>query len=112
KLDPGRYGYKLVVDGNWTLDPGSYYRKYVGGIENSELRVDDCNVPLLQLASWKVDQAAHTLDAEVTVLDGAAGHGIDEKSLVTLLDGQPIGKPYAGGHLTLHAGKLGKGKHV
>ncbi len=48
-LAPGLYAYKLVVDGNWQLDPSLKYRAYSGGVENSGLRVPDCQRPLLEL---------------------------------------------------------------
>lgn len=42
-LPPGTYGYKIVEDGaNWQLDGQNPYRKYVGGVENSGLRVPSC----------------------------------------------------------------------
>src|SRR4051812_22005671 len=39
QLAPGLMAYKLVVDGNWILDPAQPLRKYVGGAENSAVRV-------------------------------------------------------------------------
>ena len=46
RLAPGVYGYKLVLDGTeWRLHERNPYRKYVGGVENSGLRVPDCQVP-------------------------------------------------------------------
>ncbi len=43
QLPPGVHGYKLVEDGtNWQLDASNPYRKYVGGTENSGLRVANC----------------------------------------------------------------------
>lgn len=48
-LAPGVHAYKLIVDGNWILDPDNAYRKYHGGTENSGMRVPDCTVPLLVL---------------------------------------------------------------
>ncbi|MCC7382457.1 MAG: glycosyl hydrolase [Deltaproteobacteria bacterium] len=48
-LAPGLYGYKLVVDGTWNLDPSHRYRAYFGGVENSGLRVSDCRAPRLEL---------------------------------------------------------------
>src|SRR5262245_52346527 len=47
-LAPGSYAYKLVVDGNWQLDPAHPYAKYVGGVENSVVEVGDCKLPDLR----------------------------------------------------------------
>jgi len=42
-LPPGVHGYKIIEDGtNWQLDSQNPYRKYVGGVENSGLRVASC----------------------------------------------------------------------
>lgn len=57
-LAPGLIGYKVVVDGAWQLDPGSGLRKYLGGVENSAVRVDECNKPSLSLASKTLTRAS------------------------------------------------------
>jgi hypothetical protein len=50
RLAPGVYGYKLVLDGTeWRLHERNPYRKYVGGVENSGLRVPDCQKPQLKV---------------------------------------------------------------
>jgi glycosidase len=49
-IDAGLYPYKLVVDGNWILDPSHRYRAYDSNVENSGLRVPNCHEPLLELA--------------------------------------------------------------
>ncbi|MDW8343519.1 MAG: glycogen-binding domain-containing protein [Verrucomicrobiae bacterium] len=39
-LEPGRYGYKFVINGHqWVLDPATPHRKIVGDIENSAVDV-------------------------------------------------------------------------
>lgn len=50
-LAPGLYPYKLVVGGDWILDPSHKYRAYDNNVENSGLRVDDCHAPLLEVGS-------------------------------------------------------------
>lgn len=50
-IPPGFHGYKLLVDGEWQLDPGAARRKYVDGVENSGVRVEDCRHPRLSLVS-------------------------------------------------------------
>lgn len=111
-LAPGEYAYKLVVDGQYVLDPSTGYTKYSGGVENSDLRVDDCNAPLLDLVSWKVTGAA--LDGALQITDGAGGNGIDASGLALTLDGAPL--PARGftpdGAIQLHADGLATGKHL
>lgn len=58
ELPPGFVGYKVIVDDAWELDPGARWRKYVGGVENSGVRVTDCRAPTLSLASQKLDRPA------------------------------------------------------
>jgi glycosidase len=57
-LMPGLVAYKLILDGNWVLDPDNAFRKYVGGTENSGFSVPDCHKPLLSLASHQVTREA------------------------------------------------------
>src|SRR5262249_48055178 len=42
QLPPGDYAYKLVADGQYALDPQNPLSKWVGGVENSRLVVEDC----------------------------------------------------------------------
>ncbi len=44
-LPVGTHGYKLLIDGEWTLDPAARRRRYVDGVENSGVRVPDCRAP-------------------------------------------------------------------
>jgi len=54
RLAPGVYGYKMVLNGgDWRLHDRNPYRKYVGGVENSALRVPDCKKPQLEIVpNW------------------------------------------------------------
>lgn len=54
RLAPGLYGYKIVLNGSdWRLHERNPYRKYVGGVENSGLRVPDCKQPRLEMVpNW------------------------------------------------------------
>lgn len=79
-LEPGLIGYKLVIDDQWTLDPGAPLRKYVGGVENSAVRVPDCHVPTVEHVSSETKaQGAFTARAEV--FDSADRAGIDSASV-------------------------------
>jgi len=66
QIPPGDYGYKLVADGEYQIDPSNPRTKYVGGIENSRLTVPDCAPPLVHVE--RLDAAG----VEARVLEGAA----------------------------------------
>ena len=75
-LMPGAYGYKVVTadtGGNqtWQLDPGTPYTKWVGGVENSVVEVDDCKTPELTFKTL-TSTPDGTLHAEVQYTDGSA----------------------------------------
>lgn len=81
-LAPGYYQYKLVQNGvTWIQDPGNPSRAWLDGVENSQLRVQDCHQPLLTLLDLQVDGATGTVSADVQLTDGADGSGIDGNSL-------------------------------
>src|SRR5262245_31669126 len=88
QLPPGSYAYKLVVDGNWSLDPANPYAKYVSDIETSVVEVGDCLTPEVEFRalSKSADGALH---AEAQYIDGQAQDGLDRAALTVLLDGQP-----------------------
>jgi 1,4-alpha-glucan branching enzyme len=50
QLSPGRYGYKFVVDGDWTLDPNNPARKFVNDIEDSMINVGHMPEPVAESA--------------------------------------------------------------
>ena len=58
RLTPGLVAYKLIVDGKLALDPGAKLRKYVGGVENSAVRVVDCRTPVLALVTQSTTRTA------------------------------------------------------
>lgn len=69
RLEPGLYGYKLVVEGGggdpWRFDPANDYRVFVEGVENSGLRVPDCSKPQLEVRDSTV--VAGGLEASVAL---------------------------------------------
>jgi glycosidase len=88
KLAPGLVAYKLVIDGKLELDPASGLRKYVGGVENSAVRVADCLVPQLTLAKQTLTRAAAgqgRYQASVAYRDGASAAGIDPATVKATL---------------------------
>ena len=46
---PGPVCYKLVVDGEWILDPANPYQAYCDGVQNSGIRIPDCQRPELRI---------------------------------------------------------------
>jgi len=84
ELEPGLWAYKLVVDqSDWKLDPEQPYRKYVGGVENSAVRVADCALPRLEAITTLVGGGQFT--AEVRYIDGIAAAGLDPESVEAVL---------------------------
>jgi glycosidase len=107
-LPVGSYGYKLVVDGTFQLDPTNPYSKYVGGVENSVVEVDDCQNPELQFVSLEksADGHAHLVAQYV---DGAGGSGLDQVTVT--LDGAEVASTVEGGVITVEEAGLAKDKH-
>ncbi len=82
-LAPGRYAYKIIVDGTWQLDPASTLRKYVSGIENSAVDVIDCYLPSLAVAS-QTNVSGH-YKAHLSFVPGAAQTQLDVASVKATL---------------------------
>ena len=70
------YAYKLIVDGNWILDPNERYRKYVDTCLNSALQMPACDAgPEIlagELTTNFEDGSARTRITILTAEDGAA----------------------------------------
>lgn len=81
RLTPGVTAYKLLLDGNYEIDPQAELRKYVGGIENSAVRAADCKVPTLALkgkiAVTRPAAKKGTFTAEAVYTRGVGGQGLD-----------------------------------
>lgn len=80
-LPAGEYGYKLVRDDEWILDPENPYLAEVDGVTNSLLYVASCTAPLLSLESTEVDPTAGSITWTLSVLDSPSAPGIDIESL-------------------------------
>lgn len=112
-LPAGDYGYKLIVDGVWQLDPTQGKTKWVGGVENSRLLVDDCKRPHASVV--RADAAATGLvQVEIQMEDGAEAKGLDPASLAATLDRAPTTAKLdaSSGRVLLDASALTKGKHT
>ncbi len=91
-LQPGLWAYKVVYDqggsAQWVLDPSQGRRKYVGGVENSAVKVRNCALP-----TWTVSasQAARpmpgkgTFTASLGYVDGLGAGGPDTAGFVATL---------------------------
>ena len=64
----GSWAYKLVVDGDWIIDPGHERTRFVDGVANSRIDVPECGHALVRPVRTEVSPAG-----EVTVWDNAGG---------------------------------------
>jgi glycosidase len=114
-LQPGGlYAYKLIVDGQWQLDPAGAYRKIVGDQMNSALRMPDCDAGP-ELASETLT-VTRTGEATVRASVRAAVSGEPPVRLVASLDRAPVPNGSwsvdANGGVTFALKGLAKGKHT
>lgn len=76
-LPPGLHAYKIVFDqggeAQWIFDPQQTRRKYVGGVENSAIKVADCLLPAFTVAASEV--GAGSYHAALDFVDGIEGSG-------------------------------------
>jgi glycosidase len=118
ELPAGLVGYKLLLDGAYELDPGARLRTYVGGVENSAVRVPDCHVPVLSLSDKTLTRAASgqgRFTANVRYVDAADRAGFDPASVKATLRKDEVVSPVAvkldGARLSLDAPTLADGKY-
>lgn len=84
-LPPGLHAYKIIYDDGggttqWVLDPGQGRRKYVGGIENSAIKVHNCTLPSLQVVSSETKRVAvgqGSYSAKLNFKGGTSGAAVD-----------------------------------
>lgn len=93
ELPPGLWGYKLIYEeagqDHWGLDPAQGRRKYVGGIENSAVKVSDCRRPTLTVVTSEANRiaaGAGTYRASLAFRDGLGGTGADPLGFTAVLD--------------------------
>ncbi len=116
-LSPGDYAYKLVVNGDdWRLDPAHGRRKYVGGVENSRVIVEDCKTPKLEVKSFSA-KGDGTVSIVVQYVDGAEANGVDPARVTVTADKSLPKAPTATwdaatGTSTLALTGLAKGKYT
>ncbi|MGH7282686.1 MAG: alpha-amylase family glycosyl hydrolase [Polyangiaceae bacterium] len=115
---PGLVGYKLLVDNNYILDPAGRYRKYVGGVENSAVKVADCHVPELALIGGAIGRPAAGQGhyaARVKFVDTTDKHGVDPASIKVTIrkDGTetPVTFTQNGAEIDADVASLSDGKY-
>ena len=97
-LPVGTHGYKLLVDGEWTLDPAARRRRYVDGVENSGVRVPDCRLPTLSLVRGAVTRSAPgqgRYQGSLRVTPGVTSSAVGTVSLTLVRDGVERALPAA-----------------
>lgn len=89
RLAPGEYGHKFIYGGLWEEDLSGVETHWVDGVENRNLRVGDCERPLLETTD------AHalpdgTLNASFQFTPGAGEGALDPDSVVVSVGGIPV----------------------
>lgn len=128
ELPPGTHAYKVVVEQGgrtqWLLNPDEGRRKYVDDVENSAVRVPDCNLPTFDVALSEPERpsaGAGTYHAELHYADGAQGSGPDPAAYEAVLRTQGSERPLARsewaidettGDVMLDLSGLGDGKYT
>ncbi|XXY15314.1 alpha-amylase family glycosyl hydrolase [Sorangium sp. So ce216] len=126
-LPPGLHGYKIAYRSGsevaWVFDPAEGRRKYVGGTENSAVKVPDCRLPAFSVASSQVTRAAPghgAFEARLVYKDGIEGAGPEADAFeATLLDQEGEARPLteeeisidARGDVQIALGGLADGKY-
>ncbi len=127
KLPPGLIGYKFIYDEGgstvWTLDPDQGRRKYVGGVENSGMKVADCSRPALAektTSAERPSEGAGTFTATVDYKDAIDASGPDASGFSGKLFAEDQSRALtaaemtvdaASGQVTLSLGGLADGKY-
>lgn len=112
------YGYKIIADGSWKLDPGGKYRKIIGGEMNSGLKLPECDAgPELLSEKVAVTKSGDVGEMKVRVTVHAASDAEPAVSMTASLDRAkvPAGSwkiDTAAGAVDFALPGLAKGKHV
>lgn len=124
----GLHGYKVVYDDvngggtQWILNPSEGRRKYVGGVENSAIKVRDCSVPAFEVLSSETERESEgegtfrTSLRFVPPVQGAAP-GTDQYDFALTKDGEPAFVEstdvtvFEDGGVNLEIGGLADGKY-
>jgi glycosidase len=119
KLQPDKlYGYKLVEDGSWKLDPNGKYRKIEGGQMNSALKLPDCEAgPEIVPSRLAAKAAGAAGEMTVRIEARAADDGERVARVIARLDRAPLPAGAftvddAAGAIDFRVVDLPKGKHT
>ncbi len=110
------YAYKLIVDGNWILDPGETRREYVDACLNSALEMPACDAgPEITAGSLSTSFAERSASVRVTVR--TATDGALPEAIALSLDGAPLPDgawtlDAAAGAFDVSLSELDEGRHV
>jgi glycosidase len=113
ELAPGEYGHKFLYGGDWEGDPPAWaYAKWVDGSENRNLRIGDCNLPLLQTVQADAD-ADGTLTATIQFARAADDSPVDPATVAVQVGGQDVTAQIdaATGLIEIEVTGLADGKH-
>lgn len=110
-LPPGLWAYKIVYDDananpNWILDPQQGRRKYLGGVENSAIKVADCTLPSLQVTKSQAARPAAgqgTYQAELGYQDGMGAGGPEPSGFTATLEHGGVETPLSASQLVVDA---------
>jgi glycosidase len=88
QLAPGLTAYKLIIDGQFALDPGARLRKYVASVENSAVRAVECHAPTLTLVTQSTTRSGPSqgrFQASIAFHWGQGGRSLDPASVALTL---------------------------
>ncbi len=126
-VPPGLLAYKLVVQGEgepaWILDPTQARRKYVGGVENSAVKVYDCRTPQLLVETSQASRPAAgdgQFTASVRYADPVSAPGPDAAGYTATLRSELESRALSteewtlaeNGDITVQLGGLADGKYT
>ncbi|MGK0362186.1 MAG: glycosidase [Bradymonadia bacterium] len=112
-LMPGqRYAYKIIVDGQWRIDPGAKLRKYDGDCVNSGLMAPACDAGPQIIADPVTASPEGAGQARFTIPKAIDGTPLAE--VEARLDGLPIAYTLnaPAGEFTIDFNGLQSGRHV
>lgn len=113
-LPAGDYGYKFYDPDadRWFLDQANPYTKWIAGVQNSRLRVPDCQRPLLYLVR-PVESGAGAISFAVQAAPGRDGTAIDAASAVASRNRQALAGAFdeRTGRFEIRESNLAPGKH-
>ena len=111
ELEPGEYGFKYVVDGGWEGDPPiNAYTHWNDGSENRNLRVLDCEQPLLQVITVSASSSG-TVNARIQFASAEDESPLDFATVVATVGGSPVTATLDTGEIVVSASGLAPGKH-